>query len=128
MTVFQRIAQAFARFKPAPIVIEPIPKGTVTMSTVTTIAEIIAEAPDFLKVASDLLVVEQAFQTSGVSAGLTALFACEADVVKVYNDIKALGAAEVTAGAPSALGAPNLPSAGFAAIQSANSAASTAMI
>lgn len=71
--------------------------GVQTMSTATTIADVLAEAPDFIKLFQDAIAVEQAVTTSGVIAGLTTLIGFQADIVKVYNDILALGVSQAVA-------------------------------
>lgn len=67
------------------------------MSVVTTITEILAEAPDFLKLVEDGSAVFADVKTKGVLAGFADLQKFEPDLVKVYNDIKALGVSQAVA-------------------------------
>lgn len=67
------------------------------MSVVTTIAEIVSESPDFIKVAQDGIAVAQAIEAKNFAAVVTGFPTYEADLVKAYNDIKALGVAQAVA-------------------------------
>lgn len=67
------------------------------MADVSTISEILAEAPTFIKVLEDGVAVFQAIEAKNFGAIVTALPAYETDVVAAYNAIKALGAAQAAA-------------------------------
>lgn len=81
----------------------PIPAGIVPakseypMAEVSTIAEIIAEAPDFIKVIEDGVAIAQAIESKNFAAVIGNAAGYEADVVKAYNDIKALGVSQAVA-------------------------------
>lgn len=68
-----------------------------TMSVVTTLSEIIAEAPDFIKIVQDGVTVVQAIEAKNFGAVVSGFPGYEADVVKIYNDIKALGVSQAVA-------------------------------
>lgn len=67
------------------------------MSAATTIADILADAPDFIKLVQDGVAVEQAVAAGGFLAGITTAMTFQADIVRVYNDILALGVAKAVA-------------------------------
>lgn len=67
------------------------------MSVISTIEDIVADAPDFLKLVSDGVAVEKTVAASGIIAGLSQAMTFQADAVKVYNDILALGVAKAIA-------------------------------
>ena len=67
------------------------------MTTVSTIEEILAESPDFIKVLQDGVAVAQAIETKSFAAVVAGFGGYEADVVKAYTDIKALGVSQAIA-------------------------------
>lgn len=67
------------------------------MTVASTITDILADAPDFVKLVQDGVAVEQAVAANGFLAGFTTALTFQADIVKVYNDILALGVAKAVA-------------------------------
>lgn len=64
---------------------------------ITTIAQVLAEAPDFVKVLQDGVAVAKAIESKDFAAIVAGFPTYEADVVKVYSDIKALGVSQAVA-------------------------------
>ena len=90
-------SRLFARIRPSPPPAAAPATQESTMSVVTTISEIVTEAPDFIKVAQDGIAVAQAIEAKNFAAIVAGFPTYEADLVKVYNDIKALGVAQAVA-------------------------------
>lgn len=86
-----------------------IPRSEPEMSLVTSLSELLAEAPDFIKVAQDGAAVFAAIEAKNFSGIVTALPQYEADALKVYNDIKALGVAQAVASGTVVAAAPAEP-------------------
>lgn len=73
----------------------PSKKESPVMNISSTIDDILAEAPDFVTIAKDLAPLAQAIESKDIGGAISAvrnLLMKEADFVKVFNDIKALGA------------------------------------
>lgn len=88
------IRALLARLQPAKPALTP---RSETMTVATTIADVLADAPDFIKLVQDGVAVEQAVAANGFLAGITTAMTFQADVVKVYNDLLALGVAKAVA-------------------------------
>ena len=62
-----------------------------------TLAEVIADAPDFIKLLDDAVTIAAAIKAGKFSDVLANLSTYEADVLKVYNDIEAKAVANAIA-------------------------------
>ena len=67
------------------------------MAELTTLSQLLQEAPDFIKLIEDGVVVFSDAKSKGLLAGFADLEKFAPDILKVYNGIKAIGAAQVLA-------------------------------